>query len=304
MFTSRIDYKIHRINSNFQYKSIVVRNPKLFKSQYGLENRIFIAENGTILFCGCHHFSETDAIVQAPNGVFKNYDTDEEGDCERFDYELPNKVFKYLFKFISQIINKGRDVIINNFEILIRCYDELMGSRAEARSAGAAQPIEEELETFKVGKITFTKLIPSSVKKQLENDKRAKRREILERNFDKRDDWSNIKSHCHALNEHEEGPMVLPLFRINHKYYSTHAFCKEFEPLRKSEHLQLDDDEEVDKPSKTRKAYDYITAMIEESKLNGKVVTQFDTFQKLRKFAPDLYNTYLEGEVTPVFKTR
>ena len=45
LFTSRIDYKIHHINTNFQYKSIVVRNPKLFKSQYGLENRIFIAEN-------------------------------------------------------------------------------------------------------------------------------------------------------------------------------------------------------------------------------------------------------------------
>ena len=116
----------------------------------------------------------------------------------------------------------------------------------------------------------------------------------MERNFDKRDDWSNIKSHCHALNEHEEGPMVLPEFRINHKYYSTHAFYKDFEPLRKSEHLQFDDDEEVDKPSKIRKAYDYITAMIEGSKLNGKVVTQFDIFQKLRKLAPDLYNTYLE----------
>ena len=223
--------------------------------------------------------------------MFKNYDTDEEGDCERFDYELPNKVFKYLFKFISQIINKSRDVIINNFEILTRRYDELMGCWAEARSAGAAQPTEEEPETFKVGKITFTKLIPSSVKKQLENDKRAKRREILERNFDKRDDWSNVKSHCHALNEHEEGPMVLPEFRINHKYYSTHAFYKDFEPLRKSGHLQLDDDEEVDKPSKTRKVYDYITAMIEESKLNGKVVTQLDIFQKLRKLAPDKYIT-------------
>ena len=76
--------------------------------------------------------------------------------------------------------------MINNFEILIRCYEK---------------PVPEEpKEAFKFGKITFYKL-PSSV----ENDKR---REILERNFDKRDDWSNVKSHCHALNEHEEGPMV------------------------------------------------------------------------------------------------
>ena len=104
LITSRIDYKVHRIISNFRYKSIVVRNTKIFKSQYGVENRIFIAENGTILFCGCHHFSETDTIIQAPNGEFGNYDADEE-DCETFDYELPNKIFKYLFKFISQIIN-------------------------------------------------------------------------------------------------------------------------------------------------------------------------------------------------------
>ena len=222
LFTSRIGYKVHRIIPNFRYKSIVVKIPKLFKDQYGLENRIFVAENGTILFCGCHHFSETDTIIQAPNGEFGNYDAD----CEKFDYELPDKIFKYLFKFISQIINKGRDVIINNFEILIRRYDE---------------PIEEKSESFKIGNISFNKRIPSSVKKQLEKDKRAKRREILERNFDKRDDWSNVKPHCHALNEHEEGPMVLPEFRINHKYYSTHAFYRDFEPIRKAEHLQFDD---------------------------------------------------------------
>ena len=294
LFTSRIDYKIHRINTDLRYKSVVVRNPALFKRQYGLESRIFIAENGTILFCGCHHFSETDAIIQtpnaAPNGEFKNYDTDEEGDCEKFDHELPNIVFKYLLKFIRQIVNKGRDVIINNFEILIRRYEEPMG------------PIEEEPESFKIGNISFNKLIPSRVKQQLENDKRAKRREILEQNFDKRDDWSNVKPHCHALNEHQEGLMVLPEFRINHRYYSTHAIYKDFEPLRKSEHLRLDDKDEVDKPCKTRKAYDYITKMIEESKLSGKVITQNDIFKKLKKLAPELYKNYLEGEVTPVFK--
>ena len=64
---------------------------------------------------------------------------------------------------------------------------------------------------------------------------------MLERNFNKRDDWSNVKSHCHALNEHNEGPMPLPEFRINHRYYSMHPIYRDFEPLRKVEHLQLDD---------------------------------------------------------------
>ena len=286
LITSRIDYKVHCIIPNFRYKSIVVRNTKIFKSQYGVENRIFTAENGTILFCGCHHFSETDTIIQAPNGEFGNYGADEE-DREKFDYELPNKIFKYLFKFISQIINKGRDVIINNFEILIRRYDE---------------PIEEKSESFKIGNVSFNKLIPSSMKKQLGKDRKAKRREILERNFDKRDDWNNVKPHCHALNEHEEGLMVLPEFRINHKYYSMHAIYKDFEPLRKSEHLRLDNEDEIDKPCKIRKAYDYITKMIEESKLSGKVITRDDIFKKLKKLAPELHKNYLEGEVTPVFK--
>ena len=126
LFTSGIDYKIHRIGSNFRYSSIVVRSPRPFKTQYGLENRIFIAENGTILFCGCHHFSETDTIFRnsnaALNGESVSYDADEEN-CELFDCELPNKIFKHLFKFIGQTINKSRDVIINNFEILMRCHE-------------------------------------------------------------------------------------------------------------------------------------------------------------------------------------
>ena len=33
LFTSRIDYKIHRICSNFRYSSIVVRNPRLFNKE-------------------------------------------------------------------------------------------------------------------------------------------------------------------------------------------------------------------------------------------------------------------------------
>ena len=150
--------------------------------------------------------------------------------------------------------------------------------------------------------MSFNKLIPSSVKKQLKEDKKAKRSEILEGNFDKRDDWSNVKPHCHALNEHEEGLMVLPEFRINHKYYSTHVIFNDFEPLREAEHLQFDDNDVIDKPSKTKKAYDYITAMIEGSKLNVNEITQDDIFKKLKKLDPELYKNYLEGEVIPVFK--
>ena len=284
LITSRIDYTVHR--SNFRYKSIVVRNPKLLKTQYGFENRIFIAENGTLLFCGCHHYSETDVIIQAPNAVFGNYDADKE-DCERFDYELPNKIFRHLFRFMGEIANKSKNVIINNFEILVRTYNESI----------------DRLESFEFGNVSFNKLIPLSVKKQLKEDKKAKRREILERNFDKRDDWSNVKPHCHALNQHEEDLMVLPKFRINHKYYSTHVIFNDFEPLRKAEHLQLDDNDVIDKPSETRKTYDYITSMIEEYKLNGREITQDDILKKLKKLDPELYKNYLEGEVTPVFKT-
>ena len=294
LFTSRIDYKIHRIGSarspsepigsNFRYSSIVVRNPLLFKSQYGLENRIFIAENGTILFCGCHRFSESDSIIQPYNGIFGTYDADEEN-CELFDYELPSKIFKHLFKFISQIINKGRDVMINNFEILIRRHE--------------STPPEEPKVAFKVVSINFYTPFKTSEEKQLENNKK---REVLKRNFDSRDDWTNVKPHCHALNEHEEGPMVLPEIKMNHRYYSTHAYYKDFEPLRRSEFLWVDNDDVIDKPCRTSRMYDYITAMIEESHLNGKVITQDDIFKKIKKLDPELYKNYLEGEVTPVFK--
>ena len=82
LITSRIDYKVHHINSNFQYKSINVRNPTIFKRQYGLESRIFVAENGVVLFCGCHHFPEFDTIIQPFNGVFGNY---EEGEGDTFE---------------------------------------------------------------------------------------------------------------------------------------------------------------------------------------------------------------------------
>ena len=179
LIISRIDYKVHRLHHrlNDSYKSILVRSPKVFKSQFGTESRIFIIENGTILFCNCHHYSEGDTIIQQPNNECKNYDMGEE-EYEMLDYELPSKVFIYLYRFITQIGNKSKDVV-NNFEMLIR--------RCET-------PIEEKTEEFKVGDISFNKLIPSSVKRKLDNDKMRKRREMLERNFDKRNDWSNIKT--------------------------------------------------------------------------------------------------------------
>ena len=176
LFTSRIDYKIHHLDVNVRYKSITVKDPTLFKSQYGFDTRIFIAENRTILFCGCHRFSEGDTIIQQYN-TLGNYDAGEH--CEKFGYELPSKVFKYLYKFIS-LINKNKDVIMNNFEILIRCYDELQEECPQV--------------AFTVGKINFYKTVSSSVKREIENNKRK----MLKRNFDKRDNWSNVKPHCHA----------------------------------------------------------------------------------------------------------
>ena len=62
------------------------------------------------------------------------------------------------------------------------------------------------------------------------------------------------------------------------------------------------DNNVVDKSTKAEKAYDYITTMIEESKLNGKVITHDDVLKELKGLDPELYKSYLEGEVTPVFK--
>ena len=284
LFTSRIDYKIHYLAANICYKSITVRNPTLFKNQYGFDSRIFIAENRTILFCGCHRFTEADTIIQPYNSIFGNYDADEQ-DCEKFDYELPSKVFKHLYKFISQINNKGKDTIINNFEILIRRYEK--------------PPEEPPQISFTVGKINFYKTAPSSVKREIENNKRK----MLKRNFDKRDDWSNVKPNCHALNEHEEGLMVLPEFKINHKYYSTHASFKDFEPIRISEYFKDDDDEISDKPCKTRKAYDQIADMIEKASLNGKTITQEGILKKAKKLDSELYKNLLEEEIRIVSGT-
>ena len=113
------------------------------------------------------------------------------------------------------------------------------------------------------------------------------------------------------MNDNSEAHNLGQILRLLHLAPVTFRpglpYYKDFEPLRKSEFLWVDND---DKPSKTEtktetktsKAYDYITAMIEESKLNGKVITQDDIFKKIKKLDPELYKNYLEGEVTPVFK--
>ena len=99
-FTSKIDYQIHRLGEP-KYKRIVVKSPELFKGQLGTEFRLFVAEDETILFCGCHHYSEGDTIIQYPLGEHRSYDMDDD-DCFVFDYELPVKVFKQLFSFIGR----------------------------------------------------------------------------------------------------------------------------------------------------------------------------------------------------------
>ena len=83
-FTSKIDYQIHRLGEP-NYKRIVVKYPELFKGQLGTEYRLFVAEDGTILFCGCHHYSEGDTIIQPPPGESRSYDMDDDN-CVVFDY--------------------------------------------------------------------------------------------------------------------------------------------------------------------------------------------------------------------------
>ena len=84
LISSRIDYPIQnhlngedkwkaKLQTKYQtkeqvkYKSIVVRNPTQFKSFHGHEQRIFVAEKGTILFCGCHLYPEFDCIMHPLN---------------------------------------------------------------------------------------------------------------------------------------------------------------------------------------------------------------------------------------------
>ena len=90
--------------------------------------------------------------------------------------------------------------------------------------------------------------------------------------------------------------MVLPEFKINHKYYSTHVLFKEFEPIRRSEYIRNDEDE-LNKPCITRKAFEEVANMIEEYSLNGVKVTQADILKMAKKLDSELYKYLLEGEV-------
>ena len=67
LLNSRIDYSIGMpiLNDNTSYKSIIVRNPLIFKNFYGNEQRIFMAGDGTVLFCGCHLFPAFNSIIQS-----------------------------------------------------------------------------------------------------------------------------------------------------------------------------------------------------------------------------------------------
>ena len=300
IISSHIDYAIEDIPKR-KYESILVRNTSHFKGFYGPEQRIFVSHNGTILFCGCHLYPEYDSIIQ-PSKLWRDWKEDGKEDDYRFDYELPNKPFKHLFKFIGQIATKARDVRVNNFEIRIRVHKDV------GLDVDNYNP-----ECFKVCNISFNKLIPSSVNRQIEYKREAERRELLKLNFDRKDDWSNVKQHCHLLNEHHEGLMVLPEFRVNHSYYSTHIIYESIEPLSKSEHLPYEFGKPIhsidmsEGPSSISKAYDYLTTMIESckigGKLNDKLVTQSDILKKLWELVPGLYDRYLEGEFFPVFKT-
>ena len=187
----------------------------MFKSQHSFSTGIFVAENGTILFCGCHQFSEHNTVIQPYNNILGNYETGEE-DCEHFDYELPSKVFKHLFKFIS-LCSSEKNSVTNEFEILIRCLEV---------------PPEGEPELVNIGPMTITKPAQSTLlRRQIEEEGRRKGQQMLCRNFDSRDNWDNIKPHCHKIMEHIEGIMVLPEFLLRNRYYSTHAFFKDFEPI-------------------------------------------------------------------------
>ena len=113
---------------------------------------------------------------------------------------------------------------------------------------------------------------------------------MLRRNFDSRDYWINIKPHCHAVAEHIEGIMVLPEFKINHRYYSTHVLFKDFEPIRRSEYIKNDEDE-PNKPCKARRAFKEVAHMIEECSLNGVKVTQADILKKAKKLDSEIFKS-------------
>ena len=152
----------YQTKEQVKYKSIVVRNPTQFKSFYGHEQRIFVAENGTILFCRCHLYPEFDCIMQSPKLGYVNYDEDGNGDTEELDYEVPNKPFKYLFKFTGPSVGAiPKGIQVTNFEMLVR----------EEPPEEVREP-NGKLKSFKVGNITFYKRITSCVKDRIAKEKK------------------------------------------------------------------------------------------------------------------------------------
>ena len=212
LISSRIDYPVQDVSSDFHgYESITVRNHMDFKIFYGQEQRIFVnTVKESILFCGCHLWPQIDSTIQSD--CF--YDDDEDAH-EELDYEIPNKPFKYLFKFMG--------MRVNNFMMFIK----------EA-------PLKEEYgqanepETFKVGNITFKKLIPSCVKERIRKEEECIRHQLLKSNFYEGDNWNNINEISHVISRNS---MVLPEFVINHMYYSTHVIFKDIELVGRSEFL-------------------------------------------------------------------
>ena len=221
---------------------------------------------------------------------YVNYDEDGNGDTEELDYEVPNKPFKYLFKFMGPSIGAiPKGIQVTNFEMLIR-----------------EEPLEEvrepngKLKSFKVGNITFYKRIPSCVKDRIAKEKKRIRNQLLELNFDKIDDWSNVNKHSHVLRRiNNEGPMVLPEFIINNKYYSMHVLFESIEPLRKLEYLPPPFDNPFSlkricgEPTFDRSAYVHWSAMIKD----GNVVIQSEALQEFWNANSDLFYEYLETKV-------
>ena len=252
------------------------------------------SENGAILFCGCHLYPPFDAIIQSdPKLGFIDYD-----DHEVLDYELPNKPFKYLFKFMCSFGAKHTGTQVTNFEMLIR-----------------EDPSEEdyEPESFKVGNITFYKRIPSCVKSRIAEQQKHIRNQLLELNFDRRDDWSNLNKHSHVLRRNKGSlrdpgeSMVLPEFLINNKYYSTHILFESIESLRKSEYLPPPFDNPFSLKRMNgkrtfhinfdRDPYVHWSAMIKD----GQIFVQseaLDGFCRVESW--DIFNEYVETKIAPI----
>ena len=84
------------------------------------------------------------------------------------------------------------------------------------------------------------------------------------------------------------------LNRVNHKYYSTHALFKDFEPIRRSEYFAMPFD---DPEHSYSKAYDLINNSIEEARVAGKRLTDDDVMDIIKDIEPETYKAYVAGEI-------